>query len=86
MVSTNYNVIKSIYRDYVIIYFYKNKYIYLDNTFRSVNLDKYNINYLIFNNDIEIVKIKSFDNNRYFYYYKRLKLINMIWSIYERLY
>ena len=52
----------------------------------DINLDIYNINYLIFNNDIEIVKIKEFNNNKYNYYYKRLKLIKMIWRMYERLY
>ena len=86
MLINNYKVIKYLYKDYVIIYYKDNKYIRLDYIFNDINLDTYNINYLIFNNDIEIIKIKQFNNNKYNYYYKRLKLIKMIWRMYERLY
>ena len=86
MLINNYKVIKYLYKDYVIIYYKDKKYIYLDYIFNDINLDTYNINYLIINNDIEIIKIKQFNNNKYTYYYKRLKLIKMIWRMYERLY
>ena len=79
MIKTRYKFIKRLYRDYIII-FRKNNYNYIYNyeflsLFRDKNnvinkLNKYHINYIIVDN-MKIVDITIFKDNKYNYYNNR---------------
>ena len=82
---------KRLYPNYVIIILKKDKYITFDidnkifnllnNSFN--NLDKYNINYLIIDNLI-IIKISKYINNRYLEFKKRVELLSAILILYQK--
>ncbi len=86
MLKTRYNFIKRIYKDYIII-FRKNNYHYLYNyTFLSLfkdknniinKLNKYHINYIIIDN-MKIIDIIMFKDNKYYYYQKRYIIYRII--------
>ena len=83
MLKTRYKFIKKIYNDYIII-FIKNDYNYLydyeilsifkdkDNIINKLN--KYYINYIILDN-MKIIDIKIFKDNKYNYYKKNIYYI-----------
>lgn len=91
IIKTRYLFLKRLYPNYVIIILKKDKYITFDidnkifnllnNSFN--NLDKYNINYLIIDNLI-IIKISKYINNRYLEFKKRVELLSAILILYQK--
>ena len=82
---------KRLYPNYVIIILKKDKYItfdidnkifnLLDSSFN--NLDKNYINYLIIDN-LNIIKISIYINNRYLELKKRVELLSVILILYQK--
>ena len=91
IIKTRYLFLKKLYPNYVVIILKKGKYITFDidnkifnllnNSFN--NLDKYNINYLIIDN-LEIIKISKYINNRYLEFKKRVELLSAILILYQK--
>ena len=86
MLKIRYKFIKKLYKDYIII-FRKNNYNYIYNyEFLSLfndkmsiisKLNKYHINYIILDN-MKIVDIIMFKDNKYNSYMKRFLIYNII--------
>ena len=91
IIKTRYLFLKKLYPNYVIIILKKDKYITFDidnkifnllnNSFN--NLDKNYINYLIIDN-LNIIKINIYINNRYLELKKRVELLSVILILYQK--
>ena len=91
IIKTRYLFLKRLYPNYVIIILKKDKYItfdidnkifnLLDSSFN--NLDKNYINYLIIDN-LNIIKISIYINNRYLELEKRVELLSAILILYQK--
>lgn len=91
IIKTRYLFLKRLYPNYVIIILKKDKYITFDidnkifnllnNSFN--NLDKNYINYLIIDN-LNIIKINIYINNRYLELKKRVELLSVILILYQK--
>lgn len=85
-----YEFVKKLYKDYIIFIVKKDKYYTLDNdnlicknyNININNINKYNLNYLILDN-LDIVKIKEYDNNLYYEYLIKSIFIDLIKKIKE---
>ena len=91
IIKTRYLFLKRLYPNCVIIILKKDKYItfdidnkilnLLDSSFN--NLDKNYINYLIIDN-LNIIKISIYINNRYLELEKRVELLSAILILYQK--
>lgn len=85
-----YKIAKMLHPDYVILLLDKDRYITYDNDFEIIKfiklkksckvLKKHNINYLVLDN-LDIIDMKSYDNNNYDRYLKLImlnKILNCI--------
>ena len=81
-----YNIIKSIYEDYLILIKKGNHYLTLDidklimdklNIKKIINLKQKHINYLILDN-LQIIEKQEYQNNKYNEYYLKIRFINFI--------
>jgi len=80
-----YKFIKNIYKDYIIFIVKKDKYYTFKNdelickcfNVSLDNINKYNLNYLVLDN-LDIIEIKEYDNNKYYEYLIKNIFINVI--------
>lgn len=83
--KNRYEFIKKLYKEYIIFIIKKNKYYVFNNdkkiceiyNINYYNIDKFNINYLVLNN-LDIIKLVKYDNNKYYEYLIKSILINII--------
>lgn len=77
-----YEVIKTLYPNYLILLIKNNKYYTFDEdkiifNYINRNLNKYEINYIILDN-LDIIVKKEYENNNYINYYFKVNLINIL--------
>ncbi len=86
-----YYELKKLFKDYIIIFIYKNNYktINIDNKIieylkckNILDIKKYNLNYLIIDN-LDIIEKKEYENNKYKEYLLKVELISIINKIGE---
>ena len=86
--KNRYDFIKNIYKDYIIFIVKKDKYYTFKNdelickcfNVSFNNISKYNLNYLVLDN-LDIVEIKEYDNNKYYEYLIKSILIKIIENV-----